>query len=822
MRKTFVNAALCSALVVGLGLSESRAQSEPVLGENYYALENLETGVVARGTTEALGTAFSQLILTANTQYRIWILSPLDLRIARVDIESGPPGSSFTLPDFVLRPHSSFDVDGDGLSDVAEFIVGTDVEVADTDGDGLVDGAEILGGGNPLDGQPLALGIVQTLATDSPASELEVDGSLLVVAHELGLTGYSIFTGLPPLLVASVPLPTPPLRVSSDERQVAVALGDQGVAVFDLSDPSQVSTVFSGLPTELVAATGTPGEVTCVLSAAEFVYAGLSSGWIAVVDLSSGVVLRSIDLGSPVRGLARSGDFLYAATSSRLHRLRSDPFILSELESVASSVSVGFVNLAAGSEIAYPVHARGYNPYSIDGLGLGLLFSGFSVTGWRDIAIDGAGLGLAVVGSDLNVYAVPGTDPGLSSQFVDTLETPGSARAVTIANGRAYIADDASGVHVVKYTFDDTFGIPPAISLDTSFGFEEIEEGARARITALVSDDVSVRSVVFTLDGVMTTDATYPFELFFVAPVAADSPQVSFSARVFDTGGNSTQTETFIVSVVPDSSPPEVIEFLPTGTLIGVPGQIACLFSERLDPASVDPSALVVAELGPDRIASTGDDFDIVPSAVTLTTEGRVVAFQSAGFIPGYYEAQLSDAITDLAGNGLAGQRSWRFFIYENPDLDGDGELDGFGDPDGDGLITAYELLLGLDPLVADYDPELDTDGDGLSDGEEFALGLVPTIADFDGDGLLDGEEVEDGSDPFDPTSIPLTSAFAEGTVENNALLPNHAFSVGSVSNEALLPSSAHGTASVRNETAPSAVLGEVTSGTVSVENQTP
>jgi hypothetical protein len=69
-------------------------------------------------------------------------------------------------------------------------------------------------------------------------------------------------------------------------------------------------------------------------------------------------------------------------------------------------------------------------------------------------------------------------------------------------------------------------------------------------------------------------------------------------------------------------------------------------------------------------------------------------------------------------------------------------------DPDGDGIITVIEVLLGCDPDSAD------TDGDGLSDFDEiFVYGTLVDNADTDGDGMLDGVEIELGCDPLDPDS---------------------------------------------------------------------
>jgi len=106
-------------------------------------------------------------------------------------------------------------------------------------------------------------------------------------------------------------------------------------------------------------------------------------------------------------------------------------------------------------------------------------------------------------------------------------------------------------------------------------------------------------------------------------------------------------------------------------------------------------------------------------------------------------------------------------------DRNGDGQtnIDEYlaADEDGDGLTSAEEKTLQTDPLkvdtdgdglvdgaggivaVADYPRGIDADGDGFVDGEADA-GSDPTKPDTDGDMLPDAWEVMNGTDPNDGT----------------------------------------------------------------------
>jgi outer membrane protein OmpA-like peptidoglycan-associated protein len=141
----------------------------------------------------------------------------------------------------------------------------------------------------------------------------------------------------------------------------------------------------------------------------------------------------------------------------------------------------------------------------------------------------------------------------------------------------------------------------------------------------------------------------------------------------------------------------------------------------------------------------------------------------------------LPDAAEDLDGDGLLEPGETDPF---EPDTDGGGTWDGVevaegtnprfplddgdSDPDGDGLISRREWVLGTEPLTGD------SDHDGLSDGVETGDRAGPGVhtptdplrADTDGDGLTDGVEDSDADGVLDAgeTSPALADTDSGGT----------------------------------------------------------
>ncbi len=84
-------------------------------------------------------------------------------------------------------------------------------------------------------------------------------------------------------------------------------------------------------------------------------------------------------------------------------------------------------------------------------------------------------------------------------------------------------------------------------------------------------------------------------------------------------------------------------------------------------------------------------------------------------------------------------------------------------DPDGDGLNNLSEYFSGTNPTDGDTDNDAksdaleDSDGDGLSNRQEQQYGSRPDLIDTDDDGILDGVEVANYSQPADSLS-PLSN----------------------------------------------------------------
>jgi hypothetical protein len=162
------------------GATLSNAPLVGLAGLHYFALENVQTGFIMRGSIDlTAGEALcpSGVLLSPNASYREYVFQASSLEVGVSDFTTPASGVNFTMPEIVLGADTSPDSDHDGLHDRAEFIIGTNSNKADTNGDGINDLASVQQGIDPLGGVGFPTGVIATVPLSSTAKAVDVEGS---------------------------------------------------------------------------------------------------------------------------------------------------------------------------------------------------------------------------------------------------------------------------------------------------------------------------------------------------------------------------------------------------------------------------------------------------------------------------------------------------------------------------------------------------------------------------------------------------------------------------------------------------------------------
>lgn len=570
-----------------------------VTGLLYFAVEDLDNNrVVQRGTAGSQGIAFDELLLAPNTHHRAWILEAATLRVGRVTFTTPNAGRSLQAPEFVMLDRPGHDADNDGLSDLGEFIVGTDPFDSDTDDDGQSDGTEVRAGSNPLSGLIARIGMIDGVAISGGVQSVAAYNDLAIVTRgNQGLQVFNIFNRMSPILVADVPTTGTtgaPGDVDCTGTLFATAVGLRGIDVYDVSDPPN---------TRSTQAIRSIGIVVNVATVGRYVYAANTSREIILADMITGAV-RDRREYSPqtISDLAVAGDHLYVLYvrppagpdpgAQIIHKIAlgetlGDPVATLEVSSSDYIALLGQTHLSAGGGLIYvggvgqSVAGRitpGLYIVRDEGAALTLTVPPAPLTAF-DVAVNGSGLAVFTQGYLTSGNAAVGlrqigvadvSDPSQGARFITSFEIlsfdpPTLPKALTIYNGLAYAVNygvagilTGGGLQVANYLPLDTLRVPPEVSLETSAAGGEIEEGQQIRVTANATDDVQVRNVEFYLDEVrIATDGNFPFEYCFDAPmITPDKNSFTLRARASDTGGNATFSDLIVIRGLPQAGAP--------------------------------------------------------------------------------------------------------------------------------------------------------------------------------------------------------------------------------------------------------------------------
>jgi hypothetical protein len=586
-------------LVAMLALPAALAQTSDA-GLLYFALEDLDNNrVILRGTSEGADVSLSRLNPPPNARLRLWVLDAATVRIGSETFTTGGVGQTFTIPTFGLSDRVTHDSDNDGLSDLGEFILGSDAFDPDTNADGILDGDAVRQGLDPTRGRAARTGIVDGLAIIGSMSGVAAYNDLaigLVSRNRISL--FNIFNRMTPMLVGEVVPPGLDYLEVDYTGGLAVMTSGGSVSLIDVADPSKarITRNLSGL-----------GFVTQVATAGRYVYMANSSREVILADMTSGLLLgRRQYSPETISDLAVAGDHVYVLSARALNV--SDP-VNNPGRQLIHKIAIGptLGDPVASLEVSDTNHVAGFadDTYLFAGGGLlyvggvGRLVGGRQSTGFYIVRDDGAALTLMGPSTEFTAYDVivngsgravftqgyasggrgvglrrvgvaDVSNPSQPGQFITSFELPSFpvslGTSLTIYNGLAYVAQTATniatgagpGLLVVNYMPVDLLRVPPQVSLQTSAVNGEIVEGEQIRVTALATDDVQVRNVEFYLDGErVATDGGFPFEYRFDAPkITPEKNSFTLRARASDTAGQATFSDLLVIKLLPSAPPP--------------------------------------------------------------------------------------------------------------------------------------------------------------------------------------------------------------------------------------------------------------------------
>jgi hypothetical protein len=439
--------------------------------------------------------------------------------------------------------------------------------------------------------------VVASLDTPGNANDVKVVGNLAYVADGTsGLRIIDITTPQAPVNVGAVDTPGDAWDVVVSGNRAYVADGDNGLVIINVSNPANPQLLGSVNPA------GTQKGVD-VDAARNLAVVASGTAGIHIIDISNPstpTVIGSLP-GGDVRDVALKGNFAFLAdnqrsftsvdlTSPNAPVLRSSTPLATggRLTDVAVSgnfalgADVFFVNGVPIIDIATPAAP---NPRAI------LNFSNFRDDDGQGIAVDGSFVYLAAV---------------LGSAFQEN---------GTVGNSRLYI-----GQYLVQ---EDKGGVAPTVRITTPADGSTVVEGMQIPFTVDATDDVTVASVSFLVNGqAVFSDTSAPYQFSLTAPQGVST--MTLGATAIDLGGNVGTAASVAVNIIPD---PRTVVVGTVADRNGSPitgATVTCLSLSTQSGAGGSFSLSGVATV----------QGDIVCRATFVNSAGKTLGGSSARFAP--------------------------------------------------------------------------------------------------------------------------------------------------------------------------------------------
>jgi hypothetical protein len=753
--------------MVGTGLPATGTALD--YGHDFVAVENLDNpdNPVLRQVSDAMGNW--TFFLPQQTSIHYAIFDPISGLIAHGYTTTAVSGQDTSLLEPVFVASTAPDSDGDGLPDDIEFAIGTNPHKVSTTGDGISDFAKIQEGLDPLADRPAITGVVAALNLKADATDIKVAVDAAQPNRQLafialgggGLDVVDVTQFDRPTLLGQLALPGSSVDVEVDAaaRLAAVAGDSGGLHLIDISDPAKPRLLRT-----------LPVSTQHMVLFDGFVYAATSEGEIQAYDVSTGERIDTVAFKGPITSLRRDGTMLFAISTDpefTLHAidlsrdgmvLRGSLALRDEVTSLFVADGTAWMNAGAGIvtvDVSQPdqLQLLGNNP-TLQAVG--------------PVALNGSGLGIVAspAGNQGTLVVFRADDPALPGSLVTQFGLPALGRGVALSAGLAYVAAGSAGLQVVNFLPYDQGGTPPDVSvrvlstnIDPAKPGIQMAPGATVQLAARITDDVQVRNVELLLNGIVVrNEVSYPYDLSVKLPVVHEpGHEAVLQVRATDTGGNVGLSEAVRIELVPDLTPPVLLQLDPNdhSEKPATFHKVTLQFSKPLDPATaVAANFELIGPNGP-----------LPANSLLLRLDDTTLVVRYPLLAAGDYQFIIhAAAVTDRAGNALgtgdqktsfriagtapppvpvelqAGRLTWTGNLPANAgplsavaDFNRDGRLDIAGPFGSHGLLTTTVLL-------GQGDGSFQRAPDGPPN--DFRTGIYNAdqvaTADFNNDGLPD------------------------------------------------------------------------------------